>query len=88
MGTMKISDTTEIFYVTYVQESTDEAESLARYLTSHGIEAVSTEDKNEVVIPMTDPTQLHFVYQLRRNWVHYWCNYEAALFSLPVYVKR
>lgn len=77
---------TDVFYVTFPTGSSDEGESLAQYLTSHGFDAMNM-TTNEVTLPMTDPRDMALIYQLRKSWSLFWDHTEAALFSLPVYVK-
>jgi len=76
----------DMFYVTFVVESDEQAESLARYLLSHGITAVNT--STEVNIPMQSPKLTHQVLQLRNNWNEWWKHHESVLFELPVYIKK
>lgn len=77
---------TDVFYVMFPTNSDDEGNSLAQYLTSHGIDAVNGMN-NEVSVPMTDPRNMALIYQLKKSWGLFWHHTEAALFSLPVYIK-
>lgn len=76
----------DIFYVSFVVASDEQAESLARYLLSHGVQAVNM--STEVTLPMQNPSEMHSVLQLRHHWDKWWEHHESVLFELPVYVKK
>lgn len=77
----------ELFYVTYVMDDQEQSISLTEYLISHGVEAYSS-SSSEVVVPLTNPLRVHYVYQLKRSWRDYWLHHMSSLFDLPVYIKR
>jgi len=77
---------TDLFYVTYVMDTEDEAVSLSEYLNAHGVGSCVS-STTEVTISLTNPSKMHNIYQLRKNWNSYWNNHMSALFDLPVYRK-
>lgn len=76
---------TDVCYLTLPVDSGNQATSLASYLTNHGITAVA--EANEVTVPLEDPAAAADVYSLRQSWGLFWQHSDAALFSLPVFVK-
>lgn len=76
---------TIVGYLTLPTDSSDQAISLASYLTAHGIEGVA--ELNEVVVYLDEPSSVARIYQLRQNWDLYWVNSDANLFALPIFQK-
>lgn len=83
-GVESIMDT-DLFYVAYELPSEEQAESLQSYFVSHGVQALNSE--TEVSVPLTNPSRVTYIYQLRQSWNDYWRNHMSTLFDLPVYVK-
>ena len=78
----------DVFYVTYVLDTHEEATSLAEYLSAHGIVDAVVTSTSEVTISLTNPSKVHHIYQLRHNWSAYWRHHVESLFGLRVYVKE
>lgn len=76
-----------LFYVTYVMDTQEQATSLSEYLILHGVDSIVS-SSTEVQVPLTNPVRVIHVYQLRQNWRDYWANHVSALFDLPIYVKK
>jgi hypothetical protein len=76
---------TDICYLTLPVDSTDQAVSLAEYLTRHGITAAH--ELNEVTCPLEDPAAAADIHQLKQNWALYWRHSDAEIFGLPIFHK-
>lgn len=76
---------TEATYLIWAQPDANQAESLANYLTRHGVEAVSA--GNEVTCPVEDGEHAARAMTLRNSWRLFWRYSEKELYGLPCYVK-
>lgn len=77
----------DLFYVTFVSDTEEEAISLTEYLIAHGIEAILL-NTTETQITMTNPSKMHYIWQLKRSWVDFFHHHQSRLFDIPVYIKR
>lgn len=67
--------------------SSDEAESLAGYLTEHGVFA-TVADVFEVRIATEDSEHYDEVDTLLITWKMFWEHSDSGLFGLPMFVKE
>ena len=75
-----------VVYLSVPLESTDQAVSLAAYLTSHGVAAVR-EGSDAVSCPVPDPATDVLVKHLLTTWPHFWEHNDEPMMAAPVYVK-
>jgi hypothetical protein len=77
--------TTEAIYLVWAQPDANQAESLANYLTRHGVEAVAAE--NEVTCPVEHLSAAAHAFALRSHWRLFWRYSEKELYGMPCYHK-
>lgn len=83
---MDTTNTTDLFYYTQPVESSDQAISLAEYLTRHGVTA-HQDGSDQVIVPVEDPAECAGIHTLIGCWRKFWENSDQGVFSLPIYSK-
>lgn len=80
----------DVYYLSLPVDSTDQASSLASYLSNHGIEAAGEVDAVVCPVSCSGPNlsrSVLLIRQLHHSWRMFWQNSDAELYGLPVYRK-
>ncbi len=80
----------KISYYLLMVDGHDEALSLARYLTDHGIAATESDTApNEVCCPVLHGTNtVDRIEKLFESWSWFWQTTASSVLGLPVYIKE
>lgn len=77
----------KVTHQTITMESPDEAESMAGYLSEHGIFVFVT-DEVEVRAASQDADADQLIRTLQTTWQSFWDNSDSGLFGLPMFIKE
>jgi hypothetical protein len=82
---MHIETDTDAYYLVTALPDANQANSLAAYLTGHGLTAVA--EANEVTVLLEEAAGAAVIYQLRKTWALYWKHSDSEIYGLPVFQK-